>query len=157
MNEHQEIERLMRRTRGYWFADGLAEMALGPWFLLMASLFYWEAHVPLGSQQWAILSPASLLIGIGFPRTMRWFIERIKAEHGWPGTGCVAPERRPHRPLLVAVLGAAFGLITSFLVSRGQGASRLSSGARSLLLPLGSGGVILACGAGTPWRLGFCP
>jgi len=94
MNQHREIEQLMRGTRAYWFADGLSEIAMGVIFSLLALLFFWEARTPSGSWLHLVFSLVwPLLIG-GFPWVMRRLVRRAKARYIWPRTGYVSYQYR---------------------------------------------------------------
>jgi hypothetical protein len=94
MNERQEIEELMHRTRAYWFADGLSEIAMGVIFLLLTLLFFWEARIPSGSWLHLVFTLVwPLLIG-GFPWLMRRLVRRVKARYIWPRTGYVSYQYR---------------------------------------------------------------
>lgn len=94
MNERQKIEELMHRTRAYWFADGLSEIAMGVIFSLLALLFFWEARTPPGSWLHLVFSLVwPLLIG-GFPWIMRRLVRRVKARYIWPRTGHVSYQYR---------------------------------------------------------------
>jgi len=90
MNERQEIEELMQRTRAYWFADGLSEIAMGVFFSLLALLFFWEARTPLGSWLWLVFGLAGPLLIGGIPWAARRLVERVKARYIWPRTGYVS-------------------------------------------------------------------
>lgn len=98
MNERQEIKKLMQRTRAYWFADGLAEIATGVFFSLLALLFFWEARTPPGSWLWLVFALGGPLLIGGVPWAVRRLVERVKARYVWPRTGYVSYQHR--RPLL---------------------------------------------------------
>lgn len=98
MNERQEIEELMQRTRAYWFADGLSEIATGLFFSLLALLFFWEARTPPGSWLWLVFGLGGPLLIGGIPWATRRLVERVKARYIWPRTGYVSYQYR--RPLL---------------------------------------------------------
>lgn len=90
MNERQGIGELMQRTRAYWFADGLSEIAMGVFFSLLALLFFWKARTPSGSWLCLVFSLVwPLLIG-GLPWVMRRVVKWAKARYIWPRTGYVS-------------------------------------------------------------------
>jgi hypothetical protein len=94
MSERQEIEELMHRTRAYWFADGLSEMAMGVIFSLLALLFFWEARIPSGSWLHLVFTLVwPPLIG-GFPWLMRRLVRHVKMRYIWPRTGYVSYQYR---------------------------------------------------------------
>lgn len=94
MNERQAIEKLMQRTRAYWFADGLAEIATGVFFSLLALLFFWEARTPPGSWLWLVFALGGPLLIGGIPWAVRRLVERVKARYIWPRTGYVSYQYR---------------------------------------------------------------
>jgi len=94
MNERQEIEELMQRTRAHWFADGLSEIALGVFFSLLALLFFWEARTPPGSWLWLVFGLGGTLLIGGIPWAARRLVERVKARYVWPRTGYVSYQYR---------------------------------------------------------------
>jgi len=122
MNERQQIERLMQRTRRYWYEDGLWEVTAGGLFLSLAALFYAEALTPLGSPLWLVYGFAPILLvvlvyTVGL-RAIKW----VRSRHVWPRTGYVKPSRRAYWPLSRAVGLVVVALLAiGFLFSSAMG------------------------------------
>ena len=123
MSERREIEELMRRTRRYWYEDGLWEIAVGGFFLLLALLWYAQARTPQGSPLWAIYAFAPiLLIVLVYTLGMR-LIEQVRSRHVWPRTGYVKPSRRAYWPL-----SRVIGLVVAALLALGFIAPSIARG-----------------------------
>jgi len=103
-----EIAATQRRALGYWFVDGVAEIAGGTAILICGALLY--AAVATGIEQ---LGTLSLLVLIGaFPVTA-WIVRKVKERITYPRTGYVAypPPSRARRIVAAAVGFLAAGLI----------------------------------------------
>ena len=123
MSERREIEELMRRTRRYWYEDGLWEIAVGGFFLLLALLWYAQARTPQGSPLWAIYAfTPILLIVLVYTLGMR-LIERLRSRHVWPRTGYVKPSRRAYWPF-----SRVIGLVVVALLALGFVAPSIAGG-----------------------------
>lgn len=119
MNERQEIEKLMQRTRRYWYEDGLWEITAGGLFLLLGALFYAQARTPQGSPLSVIYAFAPiLLIVLVYTLGMR-LIERVRSRHVWPRMGYVKPSRRAYWPFsrVIGLVVAALLVLGFFILS----------------------------------------
>jgi len=122
MNERQEIEKLMQRTRRYWYEDGLWEITVGGFFLLQGTLFYAQSLTPQDSPLWAVYGFAPILFAVLVCTLGMRLIEQVRSRHVWPRTGYVKPSRRAYWPLSRIIgLVVAAGLVVGFLVSSAGG------------------------------------
>ena len=117
MSGSPDIKALMKRTRRYWYEDGLTDVALGAYFLAIALFFWAQSVTPLGSSVWLIWGLGGPVLLIGGGLLVDWLVKRLKDELTHPRTGYVSyqqqsPGRRAAqgvRALAVAALiGAAF-------------------------------------------------
>jgi len=112
-----DIDGAMRRTRGYWYVDGLTEIGAGGVFLAIGALFAVEVAAGdagvLGGVS-ALGLPVVVLLGT-------WLAGRVvtaaKRRLTFPRTGYVAyPAASPARRSLTAVLGLAVALAVVVLL-----------------------------------------
>jgi hypothetical protein len=114
----ENLDDAMKRTRGYWYDDGLTDLAVGVVLLLIGLLFYAQALLPpdfAGGNLTSIGLPVVVIVG--------WFIGgklvRVAKERiTYPRTGYVEYQQPPRklRPL-AAVVGAAIAALLSLLIS----------------------------------------
>jgi hypothetical protein len=119
----------MRRTRRYWYEDGLVELAAGGLFLAIGIVLGAQGAVPEGSPAYAILGMAFPLVIVGGMLLGRRLIPAAKARLTYPRTGYVTyplPSRR--RRLFTTGLAV--------VVAAGLGAAALT-------LPQAPGGLLV--------------
>jgi hypothetical protein len=110
----RQIDRAMRRTKRYWYEDGLSELASGVIFVLLALVFYLELAAPPWSGFSAIALPA---IVIGGASVARWLVVAAKERLTYPRTGYVAYPRaksarsRAASALVAGTLGISISLL----------------------------------------------
>ena len=95
MDRLGEIDRAIRRTRRYWYDDGLTEVAVGCILLLIAALFYVEAVAPAGPLMAGLSSLGLPVIVIGGSLVARRLVALAKERLTYPRTGYVSYPRRP--------------------------------------------------------------
>ncbi|MFX1412068.1 MAG: hypothetical protein ACFFA6_17120 [Promethearchaeota archaeon] len=115
-----DIDKVMQRTRRYWYEDGLAEIAAGCLFVLIGLLFFFvESVVPPGP-------PRAIASAIGLPALIvgaSWVAGRvvkvIKARFTYLRTGYIAYHRRPegHRRWITVGIGAAMITLVVLLIA----------------------------------------
>ncbi|MGB9799790.1 MAG: hypothetical protein ACPLUL_06830 [Thermanaerothrix sp.] len=137
----------LRRPQRYWYADGLAEMAVGGIFLLVALTSLAAGLLPPGP--WQNLTPAILqaLVIIGGVLGARVLVRTLKERITYPRTGWVT-YRRPssgRRWLLTS---------TSFILATGLALLIITLGKTvgQRWLPLVSG-FLIAFATAAGWRL----
>ncbi len=109
------VDDLMRRTKSYWYEDGLTEVLSGLFFFAVALLLLGEWAAPPGSPLKAIAGPAFMVITILWilvgRRVIGWLKERIT----YPRTGYVAYKQQRKGPaaaraVAAGVIGAGVAL-----------------------------------------------
>lgn len=102
MNE--SYEHMVRRTRQYWYEDGLPEMAIGLLFLSIGLIFY-AAEVLDSPVLTALLVSLGLpLLFLGPGRKLGRLVQNAKARVTYPRTGYVAYRSKPaNRRILVGL------------------------------------------------------
>lgn len=121
MTAPPSVDTLMKRTRRYWYEDGLTDLALGAYFLALAVFFWAQAKTPLGSSVWLLWGLGGPVLLIGGGLMVDWLVKRLKDEITHPRTGYVSYQQAsPLRPtakraqvmVLAALIGAAFVIVS---------------------------------------------
>ncbi len=108
------LKRSEQRAHRHWYQDGLAEMAVGIYFLLLALLFYTE-YVIEGANISALGLP---LITLGGIFGIAPIVRRVKAHLTYPRTGFVRyNEPSVSRRWFVLTLGLVIGVAVGVLVA----------------------------------------
>ena len=105
------LNQVTKRTAGYWYVDGLAEIGTGFVFLVLGVFYLVLAGFEPGGVSSLIVGigqPAIILLGVyGVSRVVRYFKERIT----FPRTGYVSYRRKPQnvrrRKVMLAAITAA--------------------------------------------------
>jgi hypothetical protein len=122
------LSKLMRRPRQYWYADGLPEIAIGFIFLAVGLLFSWQAAVPERSPWKALASLGLPILIVGGLWVTRWLVGAAKARLTYPRTGFVAYPRPSRRRRVVTLLiGLLLGAGVSALLVRVLTAANLDT------------------------------
>ena len=84
------IDTITRRTQGYWYIDGLAEMTIGLFFVILSVYFTFQKQIVTASQNdW--LANLGLLGGVLLLAWLfRYALKAIKSRLTYPRTGYVA-------------------------------------------------------------------
>lgn len=115
----RDIDRVEKRIRRSWFDDGLAEMAAGSGFLLVAAYIFlapaFERRVP--SPVLNLVWPALVLGG--------WFAARhavrlAKQRYVHPRTGYLSLDRKPAHPVASTLASLTVAAILAFIAARAQ-------------------------------------
>jgi len=85
-----ELERVVQRTRQYWFSDGLVELSVGGTFIILGLYFYIQSILP--SESFALLAVqvgfVFLLFGVIF--LGRFIVNKFKSQLTIPALGMSA-------------------------------------------------------------------
>ena len=108
-----------QRTQQYWYTDGIAELVMGGFFVLLGLYFGAQALLPEDSFLGSMLGPALLLVVVGGGMLGRRLIGKLKERLTYPRTGYVA-YRQPsnRRRWLTAALAFGMALLVSVLFAR---------------------------------------
>lgn len=109
-----QIDHAIRRTRRYWYEDGIIEIALGCIFLAIGLLFFVDAATPLGPSAAGFSAIGLPIVVIGGSWIARRAVAAAKARLIYPRTGYVA-YRRPPRSRRLAT-GIVAGAIAALVV-----------------------------------------
>jgi len=112
--KNDKIERTIRRTRGYWYVDGLWEIGYGCMFTMMGSVLYLQAVIPSDSQLADLAGYAFLFLTIGLIVLINWAVKKAKEHLTYPRTGMLT-YRRDKMSVRTWLL-AAFIAMVSILV-----------------------------------------
>ena len=112
----REIDQAEKRTRRYWFEDGLAEISGGLVFLLVA-LYLLVDDALRGTAPGAVFTLAFPVLIVVLGLAGRRMVRAAKDRYVHPRTGFVSfPRRRGHRAARAAlafVIAVLFGLLAS--------------------------------------------
>lgn len=112
------LDHAARRSIRYWYDDGLAEIATGLLFLLLAALYATEGLAHLSPSFSALGLPILVLGGM---LVFGCLVRVIKQRLTYPRTGYVSyPRKQPARKWLAAVLGGLGSLLLAMFLASGQ-------------------------------------
>ncbi len=139
------LKRAEKRAHQHWYQDGLAETAVGIYFLLLALLFYIE-YFTQGANISAIGLP---LITLGGVFAIAPIVRRLKGRLTYPRTGFVKHNEPSMRlRLLILAISLAVGVAIGTLVAEQPWAdftvdgSQLNEDAWLIWLPLAQAAVL---------------
>lgn len=129
----QNLTQVQRRAAQYWFIDGLAELGIGLFFLLLGAMFwFWDS---LAATPWGFA--VFFLAAFGAAFAARRVIQGIKERSTYPRTGYAAPVRRPKNRWTNAIFIAFIVLILvlNFAITiQGPQAMRWSAGVTGMII-----------------------
>jgi len=138
-----DITAAQRRARGYWFVDGVAEIAGGVSLVLCGALLY--AAVATGAE-W--MGTAALVVLIaGFP-VSAWVVRAVKERITYPRTGYVEYQK-PSRMRMFAAAAVGF-VVASLMVP----VTTVARGGQVSVVVLALGLAVGAALAVRAWRTG---
>lgn len=105
-----EIDRIIQKTRRYWYDDGFMEMARGVLFLAVAGLVWAQWLIPAGSFWFTILSIGLPLAIIGGFKLAQNFVTTLKQRVTFPRTGYVALQGETHHNSRWIIAATAFAV-----------------------------------------------
>lgn len=110
-----DIDNLMRKTKSYWYEDGLVELLAGLFFIAIGLLLLLDWRTPQDAAYKWIFAPGFAVVTIVWILVSRRVIGWLKERITYPRTGYVAyvqPARREKLPRVVmaGVVGAAVSL-----------------------------------------------
>jgi hypothetical protein len=124
MNIAPDVNSLMKRTVSSWYEDGLADLALGGYFLAVGAVLLGQALTPPDSPLqllWATVVPLVILLG---GVAAGWVIQRLKSRLTYPRTGYINFERRhsglSRRARIIAVVLLSAAISAGTVVASGR-------------------------------------
>jgi hypothetical protein len=122
MTMNTDVDDLMRKTKSYWYEDGLVEILAGLFFIVIGLFLLLDWATPQDAPYKWIFAPGFAVVTIGWILSARKLIGWLKERITYPRTGYVAykqPKRasRVARAVAGGVIGAAasFALLASLL------------------------------------------
>lgn len=112
---NDDLKKLQLRALQYWLVDGVGELNVGFFFLLVAIVYYLQESAP-GSLLSKIFSIASVLLVCGGAFGVRWIIQRIKERTTYPRTGYIAYKSGWKNKGDVAIAIGVMALFLAFVV-----------------------------------------
>lgn len=100
----KNINQVMRRTRQYWFSDGLVELSVGLLFLVLGIHFYLQSTLPEGSLLLLALQVGFVLLLFGAIFLSRYLVNKFKTRLTTPRTGYVSYKRASRKQRLVSII-----------------------------------------------------
>ena len=94
MKSQGNINQMMQNTQRYWYQDGISDLGMGGWLLLIGVFFAAESLTPPGSPLWAVWGLGMPLALIGGGLAVSWAVKRAKSRLTFPRTGFVEYERK---------------------------------------------------------------
>jgi uncharacterized protein involved in response to NO len=143
-----DLNQLARRTRRYWFTDGLAELVAGLIFILLGIYFYLQVILPPDSLLANLLQAGLVLILVGIVFIGKRVLQLLKDRLTVPRTGYVeysSPDKK-HR-YISGILAAVMAALVAGLI--------LSSPAVQDWLPALTGLIVAAVWIVTAARVGI--
>jgi len=115
-----DLDQAVRRTRQYWFSDGIVEISVGGLFLFLGVYFYLQFALKAGSILLVALQIGFVLLLVGGIYLSRFLVDKLKSRLTIPRTGYVSykPASRKQRLVsigivcLIAAINAALFLTT---------------------------------------------
>jgi hypothetical protein len=110
-----DLDRLIRKTKSYWYEDGLVEILAGLFFIVVGVLLLADWATPIGASSKWIWTPAFMLITLLWITGGRRLIGWLKERFTYPRTGYVSYARvkRPvaaRRAVVAGAVGSAVAL-----------------------------------------------
>jgi hypothetical protein len=109
---NDELDRVVQRTRQYWFADGLVELSVGGTFIFLGLYFYLQSILPSGSLILFTLQAGFVLLLFGIIFLSRYLVNKFKARLTFPRSGYVSYKRATRNQ---RILSASVALIIASL------------------------------------------
>jgi MFS family permease len=119
----EQIDGIMRRTRGYWYSDGFIEIAIGGLFALIGGLLFLQSRVLSGSAPMVVFAVGVPLLIMGGSLLSKQLVRALKERVTYPRTGYIAYEKKrdtgkrrwfvPAFALLLALAYIAADVLTS--------------------------------------------
>jgi len=113
------LDRAAQRAQQYWLTDGIAELVMGGFFVLLGVYFGGQAILPEDSFLASMWTPAMLLVIVGGSIGARAFIRTLKERLTYPRTGYVAyhrPDKKRRWITLLFAMGMAM-LVSALFAS----------------------------------------
>lgn len=114
-----ELHRIEKKARRYFYEDGLTEIALGLLLLVLGGYFHLQTVLPPDSAAGSFLTAGFVIIVLSASFLAGRLIRVLKRRFVYPRTGYIAYRRknRPRRRLIAALVGGVMGALLSALIA----------------------------------------
>jgi hypothetical protein len=136
------LNQMTKRTAGYWYVDGLAELGTGFLFLVLGGFYLVMSRLQPGgitALAVGIGQPLIIILGVyGVSRLVRFFKERIT----YPRTGYVSYRQKPQsvrrkKAMMAGMVAAVLAVLVTLLVlDLGEATIWLVAGVLGALVPV---------------------
>jgi hypothetical protein len=115
-----KIEQIIRKTYGYWWVDGMAEIAMGLFFGALSGYYYLMVKLPLSDTQSLIMAIAEpfffVLCWFLYGRLVKWIKEHITYRRtGYVAFQTKSRKNRVFRAIIGGVLGFGMALVVTYI------------------------------------------
>jgi hypothetical protein len=126
-----DIDRVMRKTKSYWYEDVLGEILAGIFFIVLGIFLLAEWRSPADAPWNWIFAPGLIVLVVGFMPLARVLLKWLKERITYPRTGYVAykrdtPRKSASRAVAAAIIGATVALIMVASFTYHQNIARLA-------------------------------
>ena len=87
---NNDLDQAVRKTRQYWFSDGIVEISVGGLFLFLGVYFYLQFSLKAGSLLLVALQLGFVLLLVGGIYLSRFLVDKLKSRLTIPRTGYVS-------------------------------------------------------------------
>ena len=114
----KDVNKTIRRSRQYWFDDGLAEILIGLLFALIGLLFWWQTTFISRTSilVMGLAMPVIIILGsVGVGVLLRWLKQRLV----YPRTGYVTYQKPTRKQRNISwLLGAVVGISIAVAITQ---------------------------------------
>ena len=115
---NNNLDQTIKRTRQYWYVDGLAEIAFGGLCLLLGLYFFTRAASPSGSAIGFILDVGFVILVVGYGFLAGRILKAVKTRLTYPRTGYISyshskVKKRRTTAIIGVIIGAVLGVTFS--------------------------------------------
>jgi len=105
-----DLDALMRKTKTYWYEDGLVELLGGLFFISICAWLLFDWSTPYDAPYKWIFAPGLVAVVFVWLGAARRIVDWLKQRITYPRTGYVAYQRPGHRSRLPrAIMGGVIG------------------------------------------------
>ena len=90
---NNDMDKVIQKTRQYWFSDGIVEISIGALFLILGLYFYLQFLLPPGSLLLIGLQVGFVFLLVGAIYLSRSLVNKLKSRLTIPRTGYVSYKR----------------------------------------------------------------
>lgn len=100
---NNDVDKVLQRTRQYWFSDGVVEISIGALFLILGLYFYLQFLLPSGSLLLIGLQVGFVFLLVGAIYLSRSLVNKLKSRLTIPRTGYVSYKRASRTQRMVSI------------------------------------------------------